>query len=117
MPPKKVTPKKVLMITRVNVDWDKLEEFNEWWGRVKLHEWTENGARHLGSYENFLGAPKSQIIRLWEFDDFSKWEKFMEWRLRTMYAFEPTSTKRGERLKEITSRVDNLDETVWFSIY
>jgi len=112
-----MVPKKVIMITKVTVKWDKLEEFHEWWEKVSLPNWIEHGARHIGSFENYLGDKKNVIIRITEFDDFSKWEKWMEWRNSTMYFTEPTSKERAEKLRPVTSRAESLTESVWFSIY
>ncbi len=110
-------PTRVLLIVKVNVKWPLLEDFNEWWGKNSLPNWVAHGAKHIGSFENYLGAPKNQIIRICEFDDFSKFEKFMEWRNEGLYGADPSSKERAERIKQVTSRVDNLEESVWFSIY
>lgn len=69
---------KVLLMTRVTTVWSKLDEFNEYWGRTNLPFWTENGARHIGSYTNYLGGKKAEIIRLFEFESLSAWNRFME---------------------------------------
>ncbi|MFC1945740.1 hypothetical protein ACFLW1_00915 [Chloroflexota bacterium] len=105
--------KKVLMITKVNVKWELLEQFNEFWGRESLPNWVAHGAKHLGSYENYLGATKNQLVRLWEFEDFSKWTQFMEWRNKGMYELE----KPAEVHMDIRNFTENLEETVWFSVY
>ena len=105
--------KKVLMITKVNVKWELLEKFNEYWRRESLPNWIEHGAKHIGSFENYLGATKNQIVRLWEFDDFSKWEKFMEWRNKGMYESEQPQKVHTD----IRGFVENIEETIWFSVY
>ncbi|MFC1942196.1 hypothetical protein ACFLWU_03145 [Chloroflexota bacterium] len=105
--------KKVLMITRVNVKWDMIEQFNEFWARESLPNWIEHGAKHIGSFENYLGANKNQIVRLWEFDDFPKWAEFMEWRNTGMYGLKELPKLN----KDIRNYVENIEETVWFSVY
>jgi hypothetical protein len=110
-------PKKVLMITKVTVHWDKLEAFNEWWEKGSLPTWRTHGANYIGSYENYLGGKKNEIIRVTEFDDFKKWEKWMEWRNTRLYGTDPTSQERAEQIEPITSRVESIEESVWFLIY
>ena len=59
-----MTDKRVLMITKVDAVWNKLEEFHKYWGEKSLPVWEENGAKHIGSFVNHLGGPKNQIVRL-----------------------------------------------------
>ena len=88
-----------------------LEEFKE-----SLPNWIAKGAKHIGSFENYLGGTKNQIVRLWEFDDFSKWAQFMEWRNKGMYTSEQTP-EQAKSLMKIRGYVENIEETVWFSLY
>ena len=105
--------KKVLMVTRVNAVWSTLSEFNESWEKTNLPFWLEHGARHLGSFVNYLGGPKSQIIRLFEFDDLSHWSRFMQLR-ETMF---DSGQGREAMKKGVLPFVDSIEETVWISIY
>jgi hypothetical protein len=103
---------KVLMITRVNTIWKTLDEFNKYWGESSLSFWTENGAKHLGSYLNHTGARRSDIVRLFEFDSLSAWNKFMELR-ESMFK----SEEGKQRLQNIIEFVHDIEESVWISIY
>ena len=104
--------KKVLMITRVNAVWSSLEEFNEHWGTKNLPFWEEHGAKHLGSFANYLGAKKNQIVRLFEFENLSRYNEFMEFREKMF-----NSEKGKEGLRELYGFIEELDETAWVSVY
>jgi hypothetical protein len=56
--------KRVLMVTKVSAVWSSLDEFNKYWEKENLPFWLEHGAKHVGSFVNYLGEPKNQIIRL-----------------------------------------------------
>ena len=71
--------KKVLLMIKVNVMWNLIDEFNEYWARENLPLLEEHGARHIGSYVNLVGGPLNEIVRLFEFEDLSHWEKFNTW--------------------------------------
>jgi hypothetical protein len=109
--------KRVILVVKVTVRWQKLEEFNEWWAKNSLPNWEAHGAKHIGSFENFLGEPKNTIIRICEFEDYAKYEKFMEWRNSQLYEFGPSDPRRAERIAKITECADHLEESVWFSVY
>jgi hypothetical protein len=104
--------KKVLMIVKVDTVWSSLEEFNEQWGRVNLPFWEENGAKHIGSFINYLGSNKNQIIRLFEFESRDHWHKFMELREK-MFNSEEGRQSLGNTVKFI----ERLEESVWLSVY
>ena len=74
--------KRVLMITKVDAVWNKIEEFHKYWEEKSLPVWEENGAKHIGSFVNYLGGPRNQIVRLFEFESISAWNKFMQHRQR-----------------------------------
>ena len=61
---------------KVNVTWNIIDEFNEYWARENLPLLEEHGARHIGSYVNLVGGPLNEIVRLFEFEDLSHWERF-----------------------------------------
>jgi hypothetical protein len=41
---------------KVNVTWNIIDEFNEYWARENLPLLEEHGARHIGSYVNLVGG-------------------------------------------------------------
>ena len=104
--------KKVLLLVKVDANLSSIKEFNEYWERVNLPFWEENGAKHIGSYVNYLGAPKNQIIRLFEFEDLSQCDKFMQLREKMF------NTEQGEEsLQQIYTYFKTLEETLWISAY
>jgi hypothetical protein len=112
-----MNPKKVILITKVIVKWDHLEEFNAWWQEYSLPKWIEHGGKHIGSYECYLGNKKNEIMRITEFENLEKFQKWMEWRNTTLYHVEPTSKERAEKVAPVTKHAESLEESVWFSIY
>jgi len=104
--------KKVLMITKVNAVWSSINEFNEYWEKENLPFWLEHGAKHIGSFVNYLGGPKSQIIRLFEFEALSHWDSFMQLREKMF-----DSEKGRESMKRLFPFVASIEETVWISVY
>lgn len=103
---------KVLMITKVHAKWERLSEFNEYWEKSNLPFWTENGAKHIGSYVNYIGARKADIVRLFEFDSLSACNRFMEIR---------ESMFRSEEGKQATQAtigfIHDIEESIWLSAY
>ena len=110
-------PRKIIVITKVVVKWNKLEEFNAYWQKSSLPKMSSHGASHFGSFECYLGGKKNEIIRITEFDDLSKWEEWMKMHNSISYSAEPTSQERAGKIADVTSMCDSLEETVWFSIY
>jgi hypothetical protein len=104
--------KKVLLITKVNVIWSSLGEFNKYWEKENLPFWLENGAKHIGSFVNYLGGPKNQILRLFEFEDLSQWGRFMKLREKM---FDSEQGRQG--LQKTLQFVESIEETVWVSVY
>jgi hypothetical protein len=72
----------------------------------------QNGAKHIGSFVNYLGGPKNQIIRLFEFDDLSQWDRFMQIREKM---FDSQQGRQG--LQKTLGFVQSIEETVWISVY
>jgi hypothetical protein len=100
---------KVYLLIRVNVVRSLLNEFNEYWKKESLPNWESHGATHIGSYMNLVGGPTNEIIRLFEFEDISHWEKYMEWR---------RSSKEGQKsLKGLIRFIISLEERLLTSIY
>ena len=67
---------KVYLMIRVRTPFDLVNEFNEFWGKESLPVWLKHGAKHIGSFANFVGAPINEIIRLFEFDSIAQWEQW-----------------------------------------
>ena len=100
---------KIYLLIKVNVVRSLLNEFNEYWEKESLPNWIKQGAKHIGSFVNLVGGPTNEIIRLFEFEDISHWEKYMEWR---------RSSKEGqESLKGLIRFIINLEERLLTSIY
>ena len=100
---------KVYLLIRVNVVRSLLNEFNEYWKKESLPNWVNHGAAHIGSFVNLVGGPTNEIIRLFEFEDISHWEKYMEWR---------RNSKEGqESLKGLHQFIISLEERLLTSIY
>lgn len=101
--------KKVYLMIRVQVPFDKVSEFNEFWGRESLPNWIKLGAKHIGSFENFVGGPINEIIRLFEFEDiehWQKWERFL------------SDTNEGKDiLKRLSKYILTLERRLLLPIY
>lgn len=72
--------RKVYLLIKVRVHSGLVGEFNEYWAKESLPFWLKHGARHIGSFVNFVGDPTNEIIRLFEFDNllqWQQWEKFL----------------------------------------
>jgi hypothetical protein len=104
--------KRVILMVKVTAVWSTINEFHEYWGKESLPTWIEQGAKHIGSFVNWLGAPKSQIIRLFEFESLSAWQKFMQKREK-MFA----SEKGRELIPNLIGYIEKLEESVWISAY
>jgi len=61
---------------KVRTPFDLVAEFNEFWGRESLPVWIKHGARHIGSFANYVGDPINEIVRLFEFDSVGQWEQW-----------------------------------------
>jgi hypothetical protein len=61
---------------KVRTPFDLVSEFNDFWGRESLPVWLKHGARHVGSFANYVGDPVNEIVRLFEFDSVAKWEEW-----------------------------------------
>jgi hypothetical protein len=100
---------KIYLLIKVNVVRSLLNEFNEYWEKESLPNWIQHGAKHVGSFANLVGGPTNEIIRLFEFEDISHWEKYMEWR---------GGSKEGqESLKGLIRFIISLEERLLTSIY
>jgi hypothetical protein len=45
-----------------------LGEFNEFVEGISLLVWIKHGAKHIGSFVNYVGDPINEIVRLFEFE-------------------------------------------------
>ena len=68
--------KKVWLMIKVRTPFDLVGEFNDFWGRESLPVWLKHGARHVGSFTNYVGDPVNEIVRLFEFDSVAQWEEW-----------------------------------------
>ena len=71
-----MTNEKIYLMIKVRTPFDLVSEFNEFWGRESLPVWLKHGAKHIGSFANFVGEPINEIIRLFEFDSIAQWEQW-----------------------------------------
>ena len=68
--------KKVWLMIKVRTPFDLVGEFNDFWGRESLPVWLKHGAKHVGSFTNYVGDPVNEIVRLFEFDSVARWEEW-----------------------------------------
>lgn len=101
--------KKVYLMMKVRTPFDLVNEFNEFWGKESLPIWTKHGARHIGSFTNYVGDPVNEIIRLFEFDSVSQWEQWEE--------FLADSLEGKDLVKRLSRYIVNLERKLLSSIY
>ena len=53
-------------------------EFNEYWVKESLPFWLKHGAKHIGSFVNYVGGPINETLRLFEFNNVEHWQQFEE---------------------------------------
>ncbi len=98
------------MITEVTCVWARMAEFNDRWTKENLPYWEANGARHIGSYENYLGGEKNKTVRLFEFDSLDAYNVFMA-RREEMF-----DTEDGEAaMQRLYPYLETIRETAWKS--
>ena len=101
--------KKVYLMIKVTVPFELVAEFNEYWEKESLPIWIKLGAKHIGSFSNFVGDPINEIIRLFEFESIEKWdawEKFL------------ADSAQGKDLVERLGRyIVSLERKLLFSVY
>jgi hypothetical protein len=104
-----VAEKKVYLMIKVRTPFDLVDEFNEFWGRESLPIWIKHGARHIGSFVNYVGDPINEIIRLFEFDSIEQWEKWEKFL---------SGSKEGQDLVKRLSRfIMSLERKLLVSVY
>lgn len=104
--------RRVLLVTQVDAVWDRLDEFHEYWRDHNLPFWEQHGARHVGSFVNHLGGPKSRILRLFEFDDLEQCQRFLAVR-ESMFG---SDRGRGQMVT-LHRYLERIEESVWISAY
>ena len=104
-----MSAKKVYLMIKVRTPFEMVSEFNEFWGKESLPIWLKHGAKHIGSFANYVGEPINEIIRLFEFDSieqWNRWEKFL------------AEDKEGQELvKRLSKYIVSLERNLLFSIY
>jgi len=101
--------KKIYLMIKVRAPFGLVGEFNEFWGRESLPIWIKYGAKHIGSFTNFVGDPINEIIRLFEFDsieDWERWEKFLA-----------DSEEGKDLVKRLSRYIVSLERKLLVSIY
>ncbi len=73
----------VYLMIKAKVHLHKIREFNEIWGRESLPVWLSHGAKHIGSFTPRAGGPINEIIRLFEFESLSHWERMEDFLVDT----------------------------------
>jgi hypothetical protein len=108
--------KKVLLEVKVMVHWKLLDEFHEYWQTKNLPQWEAHGAKHIGSYVNLVGGgPLNQILRLFEFEDLSKWERFNDWLFGDK--FQEATKGRTVPPDELMKYITSVEQKLYVSVY
>lgn len=102
----------VLLVTKVDAVWSRLDEFHDYWRTHNLPFWEQHGARHVGSFVNHLGGSKSQVLRLFAFDDLEHCQRFLALR-EAMF----DSDRGREQMATLQQYLERIEETVWISAY
>ena len=101
--------KKVYLMIKVRTPFDLVDEFNEFWGRESLPTWLEHGAKHIGSFVNYVGDPVNEIVRLFEFDSVSQWEQWEK--------FLGGSQEGKDLVKRLSRYIVSLERKLLVSVY
>lgn len=101
--------RKVYLLIKVRVPFDSVAEFNEYWAKESLPFWQKYGARHIGSFVNFVGDPINEIIRLFEFDNMLKWQQYEE--------FLSEAEEGRDLVKGLSRFIVSLERKLLFSAY
>lgn len=67
---------KVYLLLKVKVPLKSVKEFNDFWVKESLPIWIKHGAKHIGSFTNYVGGPTDEIIRLFEFESIAQWDQW-----------------------------------------
>jgi hypothetical protein len=104
-----VAEKKVYLMIKVRTPFDLVGEFNEFWGRESLPVWIKHGARHIGSFANYVGDPINEIVRLFEFDSVGQWEQWEK--------FLADSDEGKALVKRLSRYIVSLEKKLLVSVY
>jgi len=101
--------KKVYLMIKVRTPFELVGEFNEFWGTESLPVWLKHGAKHVGSFTNFVGDPINEITRLFEFDSVSQWEQWEK--------FLADSEEGKALVKRLSRYIVSLERKLLVSVY
>lgn len=101
--------KKIYLMIKVKTPFEMVSEFNEFWGKESLPIWLKHGAKHIGSFVNYVGDPINEITRLFEFDSVSHWE---EWE-----KFLSRSEEGKDLVKRLSPYIVSLERKLLISVY
>ncbi len=100
---------KIYLMLKVRVNFEQVDEFNKIWGKQALPVWEQHGAKHIGTFRNYVGDTINEMIRLFEFNnilDFHKWQEWTE------------NTEEGQNLKKGHSGpIITLERKLLTSVY
>ena len=100
---------KVYLMLKVTVPFDLVSEFHEYWRNESLPLWIKFGVNHIGSFTHYIGGATNEIVRLFEFESFSQYER---WQKYTLESEEMRPVQ--EKLKRYLER---LERRILLSIY
>ena len=101
--------KKVYLMIKVRTPFELVGEFNEFWGKESLPVWLKHGAKHVGSFMNFVGDPINEIVRLFEFDSLSQWQQWEK--------FLADSEEGKDLVKHLSRYIVSLERKLLVSVY
>lgn len=101
--------KKVYLMIKVRTPFDMVSEFNAFWEKESLPIWIKHGAKHIGSFSNYVGDPINEIIRLFEFESIAQWN---EWE-----KFLADSAEGKDLVQRLSRYIVSLERKLMFSIY
>ena len=94
---------------KVRTPFDLTDEFNEFWGRESLPIWLRHGAKHVGSFVNYVGDPVNEIVRIFEFDSVAQWEQWEK--------FLGDSNVGKDPVKRLSHYIVSLERKLLRSVY
>jgi hypothetical protein len=74
----KKAPKRVYVIRRINVRYELVNEFNQFWKKNTLPLWEKQGAQFILAGSNVVGGFANEITQVFEFESIHHWEKMQE---------------------------------------
>ena len=101
--------KKVYLMIQVRVPFELVAEFNEYWEKESLPIWIKLGAKHIGSFSNYVGDPINEIVRIFEFESIEKWDQWEK--------FLADSAEGKDLVKRLSRYIVSLKRKLLYSIY